>query len=640
MHKLYLITLLVLASFSSFANDVIKVTSTIKEVTLYLNGARLKRTASVQLNLGKNELRLLNLSTDIDESSIQVSGLNNVNVLSINYAINYLEKKDKSEAISKLISSKDQLLLEKDILTNKLTGLDKELDLLRSNQRVNSNETDLSLEKIKQISSYYRERTTAILNKKYTIAKKIQALDIQINKLTNEIHKTEADSKEERGEILLKLDAPTSTSLNLIVTYNVANAGWFPEYDLKSKNTNSDLDITYKANVYQKTGTPWKNVSVTLSTGDPSLNNNKPKLDSKRLHFVYGSRKLNHRTRTNSNYKYNPTIKRVKGTINGNDYPLPGVAITIPGTNVSTVTDFDGNYSLEVPLNAKKIEFSYVGFKTEIVPIHSSTINIDMEEDIDSLSEVVVIGYGTKEKSTISKAISGRAAGVQIRGANSLRAQETKQEYNENVTAKEEGITNTTFKIKKLYTIESNNETTAIEIDKFNLPTTYTHYVAPELNENVFLTATLSNWEKFNLLTGEANVYFEGNYAGKALIEPNGTTEKLVLSLGVDPTISVERKAPQNLKSKSFIGTNRIVDKSYEITIKNNKSISVNLIVEDRIPITDNKEIKIEDVLTNDAKYDSKKGILKWKITIPSKQMVKKQFSYRVKFPKGKRINL
>lgn len=66
--------------------------STIKEVTVYLSGARIKRTATVNLKAGKNVLVLKNLSTVIDESSIQVAGLKNANVLSINYAIDYLEK--------------------------------------------------------------------------------------------------------------------------------------------------------------------------------------------------------------------------------------------------------------------------------------------------------------------------------------------------------------------------------------------------------------------------------------------------------------------------------------------------------------------------------------------------------------------
>lgn len=84
----------------------------------------------------------------------------------------------------------------------------------------------------------------------------------------------------------------------------------------------------------------------------------------------------------------------------------------------------------------------------------------------------------------------------------------------------------------------------------------------------MFLTATLSNWEQFDLLTGEANIYFEGNYVGKALIEPNSTREKLVLSLGIDPNIVVGRKEPKNFKSKSLTGSTRIVKKAFEISIK------------------------------------------------------------------------
>ena len=74
-----------------------------------------------------------------------------------------------------------------------------------------------------------------------------------------------------------------------------------------------------------------------------------------------------------------------------------GVSILIVGTSTGTVTDFDGNYTLNVPQGNKELQFSYIGYETKIVaiPTSSATLNIQMKSDSQVLSDVVVIGYGS-----------------------------------------------------------------------------------------------------------------------------------------------------------------------------------------------------------------------------------------------------
>lgn len=95
--------------------------------------------------------------------------------------------------------------------------------------------------------------------------------------------------------------------------------------------------------------------------------------------------------------------------IDSNNMPLPGVSVAIKGTTAGTITDFDGNYSLNTKLSDSTVlVFSYVGFKTqEIIVDGKSVINVLMEEDTSLLDEVVVVGYGTQKKSVVTGAISG-----------------------------------------------------------------------------------------------------------------------------------------------------------------------------------------------------------------------------------------
>jgi TonB-linked SusC/RagA family outer membrane protein len=88
--------------------------------------------------------------------------------------------------------------------------------------------------------------------------------------------------------------------------------------------------------------------------------------------------------------------------------PLPGVSI-IDGSNssVGTVTDFDGNYTITIANPDTNLKFTYVGFKTLVEGINNrTTINVSLEDDVASLDEVVVVGYGTQKRATISGAVA------------------------------------------------------------------------------------------------------------------------------------------------------------------------------------------------------------------------------------------
>lgn len=98
--------------------------------------------------------------------------------------------------------------------------------------------------------------------------------------------------------------------------------------------------------------------------------------------------------------------------------PLPGTSILEKGTFNGTQSDFDGNYSLELTASGQKtLVFTYIGFKTvEIAVEGQTTINVTMEEDLENLDEVVVVGYGTQKKASVVGAIT------QVKGEDLQRA--------------------------------------------------------------------------------------------------------------------------------------------------------------------------------------------------------------------------
>ena len=81
-------------------------------------------------------------------------------------------------------------------------------------------------------------------------------------------------------------------------------------------------------------------------------------------------------------------------------------SVVVKGTNIGTVTDFDGNYTLEVPDDAKELVFSYIGMKTLELPITGDVMNVVLAENSEVLEEVVVTGYGTTKKRDLVTAVS------------------------------------------------------------------------------------------------------------------------------------------------------------------------------------------------------------------------------------------
>ena len=89
-----------------------------------------------------------------------------------------------------------------------------------------------------------------------------------------------------------------------------------------------------------------------------------------------------------------------------------------------------------------------------------------------------------------------------------------------------------------------------------------------------------------------------------------------------------------------FLGNNKLQKLTYEITVKNNKKEAINLLLKDQYPLSTTKEIEIELLESNDAMVNPETGLLTWKLSLAAGESKKLRFSYSVKYPKDKMVNL
>lgn len=196
---------------------------------------------------------------------------------------------------------------------------------------------------------------------------------------------------------------------------------------------------------------------------------------------------------------------------------------------------------------------------------------------------------------------------------------------------------NTEFETSIAYSIPSDNQNHQVDLTSFAQSAIYGYSVVPKLNKEVFVTAQVLANDLINQISGEANVYYDGTFTGKTFISPTAT-DTLLLTLGKDKRIQVERKKLKEFCSNSFFGGTKTESITWEITIKNTRKEAVTLTIEDQIPVSTDKEIEVKLTDKGNAYLDEATGKLTWKLDLaPEKSQIIK-FSFEVKHPKNQQI--
>jgi uncharacterized protein (TIGR02231 family) len=208
------------------------------------------------------------------------------------------------------------------------------------------------------------------------------------------------------------------------------------------------------------------------------------------------------------------------------------------------------------------------------------------------------------------------------------------------LTTVQENQTSVEFAIAVPYTIPCDGQIHAVELAKHSLPAIYEYYAVRKLEKDVFLLAKITGWEKLDLLSGNANVFFEGKFIGESNIETRQTDNMLTLSLGRDRNITVTRIRKKDYSEKQFLGSNITETREWDLTVHNKKKQPIKIIVEDQVPISTRKEIKIDVLNISNATSDEDTGKLSWIFDLKPAESRTVNVKYSVKYPKNKKVIL
>ena len=603
---LFLATILLLSmQVPVFANNT---KATLQRATIYFSGAELTHTANVNLTQGENEITLEGLTPNLDINSLKINANKSVMVASLEFTTDYLTEKKSSDYVKKLQDSIDFCNAEISRLTTAININSTSLDLLKKGVEYNVSgavegntgviKKGLSITELTQNLDFYNTKATGI--EKLIAADTKQKLEIgkTLVRLQNQIKQEQGKKGVYNGLLKLNLVASYTTNATVTVSYFTPLASWTPFYDMVIDDVSKPVKLKGKSKVHQTTGIDWNKVNITLSTATPSKTKDAPVFSTWFLDFVY------------NNHLSKALIESAPAVQNSISYEIADSKVV---NEVVTIRGY------QTANNAQPL------YIIDGVPM----------DNMDSLDPSMIKSMEVL-KDANSKAIYGS------RASNGVVLITTKSSVEDFIVEEEKQIS-MEYKIDLPYSIPGNGKEQIIDLKNYDLSADYKYYCAPKLDENVFLIADFKDWEKLNILSGMANITYDGTYVGQTYLNTTQTNQVLSVTLGTDKRISVKREKMTDFSQVKMLGSDTEVTLAYKITVKNNQNKAIKFTLKEQYPVSSQKDIKVKliDKETTAPTFNKEEtGVITWDFNLNSSESKEFKIAYSVRFPKDKKINL
>lgn len=617
--RIYLLLLLSL-SLNSYSQSPRELDTKITNVTVFLQSAQITRTGEINIPSGESTIIVEDLSPYMDAKSIQVDANGNFTILSVKHKLDYLSERSTNNEVSSLQDQLELITIDLKERKARISVLSEKESLLDKNKNLSGETNSTSLSQLKQALEFYDKELSEIKKDLIQTNKKIEELTLKKNRIQSQIADIQKQEELPSGKIEIRIESDNTILGEFNISYLVDNAGWYPNYDIRVDNIKSPLSLKYKADVYQNTGVDWENVHLKFSNGNPNQSGVAPELETWYLNFARNSI-----YETSIYDSFDSNVRTVSGkVIDDQGLPLPGVNIIVKGSTVGTQSDFDGNYEITLPNNAQYLTYSFIGMESMELPISKNRMDVVLENDASALEEVVVTAQGIDR--------SKKSLGYSI-DSDKSKARNLKTTTIENQTTVQ-------FEVEKPYSILSTGEKLSVELKNYEIEAEYEYYAVPKLENEAFLLAQITDWNKYNLLEGETNLFFENSFVGRTILDARSLNDTLSVSLGRDRNIIISREKIDEFSKKRILGNNKIDSREFEITIINRKSQPIKISLYDQIPVPTINEIDVEEIELSNGQLNEKTGEIIWHLNLVPKEEKVLTLKYEVKYPKSEKLIL
>lgn len=680
--KNYFSLFFLMAAAALSAKDI-DLKTTITDVTVFQNGAQVNRSGSVRIPAGESEIKISDATSLLKKESIQVKGEGNFTILSVNYQVKKDDTDNEKNSWKELEAKQKSLMQQMEDLSVKIQVLESQETTIANLNATSTTTKGVTVEQIAKADDLVKTKLAAIKTEKLGLSRQLLAMFDEHKEVTQHLLALKTPKQQVRYEIVIKVSATSEQTGDFSLSYIVPNAHWYPTYDMRVNKITEPMQIDYKANVSQESGEDWNNIKLKLSTGDPSQSSQKPKIQPWWLYLNQSY--VQPRTESNF-YRYTDArFTHVSGLIINDETgePVPWCNVVVNGSSVGTTADAKGNFSLVLPENAKLLYISAVGYIPQYVNTNTKDVIVKLQKKDLPIGEIVKTDYekelATVTTPTVNGTYNGDLSTLHLdldqktntygwsSGKGLMATSEsyaatanysaplidaetksgftlTREEYNKAaytpVITKTLNIVSTEFAIDEKYTIPSDPKNITVAIQSIQTDAKYQYYCAPRLDKDVFLTAQLVDWEKYNLLEGQANVFFEGTFVGATFFDTRYLVDTLDISLGRDKGIKVERTKSNDYNRHQAAGGDNILYRDWDIAVRNGKQQPVDIIIEDQFPVAADSRITVTQEEKSEGKLNDNTGVVSWPLKLEPSVTKKLELKYKVKYPKGNYVGL
>jgi uncharacterized protein (TIGR02231 family) len=284
-------------------HNEIKTDSKITSVTVFLSGAQVTHQARVSVPAGSRTIVFENLTQYINKSSLQIKANNEaITILSVGHKVNYLKSHENDQRIAVLKDSLEKIRFKLDIRNSHEIVYKEEKNMMIANKSIAGEQNGVDIEDLMEMADFYRERLQEIETKLLDIKTSKRNLNKIISRLSKELKNANSQQGKYTSDVIVKVAAKTKSTTKFELSYITNNASWSPKYDIRTKAINEPIALTYKAEVAQNTGFDWKKVDITLSTGNPAINNTQPTINPWYLAYYNEYKRKKNRSKSNQRY--------------------------------------------------------------------------------------------------------------------------------------------------------------------------------------------------------------------------------------------------------------------------------------------------------------------------------------------------
>lgn len=265
--------------------EEIVVKPNLSSVKVFLHGAELVHTAKVKIGKGINEVVFTGIGSNVDRSSINISGKGNGVIVSVVQRFDYLRTPEKHPEVKALEDSLEILTKKQMLKQSDIEVLNEQIELINANRKIGNEKVGFSISDLQKMAKFISEKLSEIksqiVNERLVqnkILKDIERVKRQLAELNDQFNKP-------TNEIAVIVSSKENSNFEFELSYLIYDAGWQPNYNIHVDKINSPAQLNYIANIWQNSGFDWKDVSIVLSTRNPNRNNTKPELVPWYLNF-------------------------------------------------------------------------------------------------------------------------------------------------------------------------------------------------------------------------------------------------------------------------------------------------------------------------------------------------------------------